>query len=363
MIRTAYDPINKENLTWHPLTNNERTLQRNSLGEQAFMEIGAFGTCGDPSAPEFASWRTDHLLPIAKLYDVHDKIFNPEVAEWTPLRAPVEGIHFARATVLGVAVTKQTESNASIAEAGLAAYSGVLRGQEASVCIQEGDGLSEQQQFIRRLAKSVLEATAVQYPLFTLTDDLNVLSHKTAAQLAEKIRLKNSGVSVDTKYKLPAERQDLVPGVNLTGTLGEEKPAWLREIQERLDAYDVPTSDNYEKDWQPENGIDYETINKLNTAIQLVAITKDTKAFGPLAELGPRMMHAHLSGQSVGVYIEPHPSAQNSSANRTRILVKEHLSRLREDFPNLPIFVAQTLDELAMFGLVEFFKQRQRLQA
>jgi hypothetical protein len=75
------------------------------------------------------------------------------------------------------------------------------------------------------------------------------------------------------------------------------------------------------------------------------------------------MMHAHLSGQSVGVYIEPHPSAQNSSANRTRILVKEHLSRLREDFPNLPIFVAQTLDELAMFGLVEFFKQRQRLQA
>ncbi|HET8669475.1 MAG TPA: hypothetical protein VFM05_02275, partial [Candidatus Saccharimonadales bacterium] len=76
-----------------------------------------------------------------------------------------------------------------------------------------------------------------------------------------------------------------------------------------------------------------------------------------LAELGPRIMHADLAGQSVGVYLERHGSSPTSPTNRTRTLAREHLARLREDFPNMPVFVAQNLRQLAIFGLSEYFRK------
>ncbi len=356
-----YDPIEGNWLSWRPLSDSSSRVVARGLGEEGIEAIGAFGTCGDPSDPGYCSWRTDNLMPVLSRYGVQDKVFNPEVKTWTPARAPIESIHLARDEVLTVAVTNHTGSHASIMEAGFAAYGGVLRGQDVIVSIEDNEGTPESTRTARKLAKSVLSATEAQYPLFTLASDLEELSHRAAIGLTEKIKQRKSGVATRTEYDLPPVRTDLDPTIYLSGTSGKERPAWMDKIKELVGKYDVKVDDSYRTNWD-EAAADEELMHKLGNAVHLVAITDQTESFGALAEIGPRIMYADLAGQSIGVYIEPHNSAPTSATNRARTLAEAHLARLREDFPNLPVFVAQNLDQLAIFGLSEHFKQRQRLQ-
>ena len=81
----------------------------------------------------------------------------------------------------------------------------------------------------------------------------------------------------------------------------------------------------------------------------LQVITGDTNSFGSLAESGLLALSAFVRGQAYGLYIEDHPSPQNSDTNRARTLVKAHVTRLNEQFPGL-VYLADSPRELAHFG-------------
>jgi hypothetical protein len=357
-----YDTHDELWLKWKPLSDSSTRIVARGLGNQGILSVGAFGTCGNPSAEDYSSWRAETLLPVLEEYDVADKVFNPEIEEWTPTRAPIESIHMARDEVLTVAVTNQTSSHASIMEAGFAAYGGILRGQDVMVHIEHNSDSPEDTQVARRLSRIVLKATEAQYPLFTMTENLEQLAHRAGIGLVEKIRQRTGGVTKKIEYDLPPIRGDLTPLIYLSGTSGTSRPAWMDKVKNTIKAYkDIQIDDSYRQDWSIVDA-DEELMSKLDGAVQLIAVTSDTESFGALSELGPRVMHADLAGQSIGIYIEPHDSPLNSPTNRTRILAKEHLARLREDFPNLQLFEAKDLEQLAIFGLSEYFKQSQRLE-
>lgn len=360
--REFYDPIDEQWVSWRALADTTSSGTVRGLGDQEIVEVCALGSCGNPKDPEYRSWRTETLIPILGQYGVADRVFNPEVEKWTPLRAPIESIHMARASVLAVYVGKNTASQASIMEAGFATYSGVMRGQRVIVCIEQGEDVPAETRVARTLSNSVLTATQARYPLFTVAPNLEALSHAAGFELSQRVRQEKSGLHVRTEIELPPQRSDLNPAIYLSGTSGSTRPRWMKKVRDvimRNVTLDV--EDSYRANWD-RYAQDEELSHKLSDAVHLVAITKETESFGALAELGPRILQADLSGQSIGVYIEDHKSAPTSPSNRTRALAREHLHRLVEDFPNIPVFVAENIDQLAIFGLSEYYKQKQRLK-
>ena len=225
-------------LEWEPLTNTGSRIINPDFSKDTILKIGAFGTCGNPSNPDYISWRNECLVPIAEMYGVGDRIFNPEAGEWTPDRAPIEGFHFARDSVLAVAVTNHTGSPAAIMEAGFAAYGGILRGQKVTVSIEENEHTPDNMQIPRQLALSVLRATEKQYPLFMLTDKVEVLANRSALELRTLLNNRESNVGVHTQYELPAAQQNLLPEIYLSGTSGERKPAWMARIKDTIHMLD-----------------------------------------------------------------------------------------------------------------------------
>ena len=96
--RQHYDDTTGEWLTWKPLQTRFNGIGHADLSDAEMPVIGAFGTCGDLSNPDYSSWRDEHLVPVLEDLNINpvDSVFRPEVQEWSPLRAPIEGVNFAR---------------------------------------------------------------------------------------------------------------------------------------------------------------------------------------------------------------------------------------------------------------------------
>lgn len=366
MAADVLDPFTGETIAWEPLSQQGPSIIP-ALGSADFlMRIGAFGTCGSPDSADFHSWRHDHLFPVLDRFGLTEEdVFNPEVAAWDPRRAPVESAHFARDRVLEVTVTNDTPGASSTMEAGFSAYGGVHRGQDVFVSIELNDSTPEESRRGRMLARLVLEATAERYPFFSLLDDVGLLSLQACSSLADFRRNIAAGVDTHIQHTLPSRSHTLRPAIYLSGTSGAQRPQWMRVVQDAVtESYGqaVEVDDSFRMNWDddPEQSARDELEHKLQVATQLIAITSETESLGALAELGTRIMHADLAGQSIGVYIEPHDSALNSETNRTRTLAKAHIQRLLEDFPHAPFFVAKDLKQLAFFGLSEHFRHEQR---
>ncbi|HEX8762219.1 MAG TPA: hypothetical protein VF733_00480 [Candidatus Saccharimonadales bacterium] len=346
---------------WNPLAESAPRAMGPGLGEQAIPKLGAFGTCGNPNDPNFSSWRLQHLFPIAKMYGIEETdIFNPEVTEWRPEMAQLESYHFARDEVVVIKITDATDSPASITEAGFGVFGGMLRGQDVIVSIDLTKQSPERTRIARHLARGILDPISDLSASFSLVEDTEVVCHMAAVKFLERQKQRKAGLKPRVGY-LPPSRRNLAPAVFLSGTCGEVKPEWMHAVADTIQSNGVPVQDAYSENWSI-GAQSEEWTHKINDAVQLIAITGETESLGALAELGPRMMNAYLTGQSLGVFIGDHPSGPKSPTNRTRTLAKAHLGRLLEDFPDLPIFIAKDLYQLALFGTVEYLKQRQRLE-
>jgi len=354
------DSRNPDIYAWQPLEHRPQRQLTSPLGDRGIERVGAFGTCGNPKAKGYESWR--HIL--AKTLDVHklapDYMYNPEVLEWRPEDAIREGHEFSRDMVLAAPVTNQTEGAASIMELGMAAYMSGLRGQYVFGHLENDDKSPEKTKVARQLLQDILEATKGYNPFFTLAPSVEAMSQLAVARLVRSIELKSSHFRAHNEHTAEA----FVPGrlgIYLSGTSGQRKPDWMRQVHQGLRTYGIQANDSYRDRWGDQERAE-ELQQKLTVPIQLIAITGETESLGAMAEMGPRLLQGDLHRQAIGLFIENHPSAPNSTTNRTRTLLREHIQRFRGDFPDLPVFMAENLEQLVLFGVVEHWKRKQIIQ-
>lgn len=357
MTREVFDHLKGEQLSWTPLPD-AHVPWGVGLGDQEISEITLLGSCGDPNDKDYQSHRLAIMLPIlARLGITPDQLFNPEADIWTPERGPIEGIHTARAAVNTVVVTNQTDSPAGIMEAGLVAYGSMLRKQDAIISIKLDNESPERTYIARYLAKSILKSIALRGAPFSFVEDVTAVPYMAAAALKGRAERSKLRLPTHMTYMQPHARLALKSKIYLSGSSGVKKPAWMRQVQATVQESGIPIDDSYRSRWDIAMIQEEELFHKLNSDVHLMAISQ-SDSYGALGELGPLALNAYLADQSFGVCIEPQTtSSETSPTNRTRILALEHIDRLRDDFPDLKLYVANDLDDLARFGIREYIKR------
>ncbi len=173
--------------------------------------------------------------------------------------------------------------------------------------------------------------------------------------------------------------------VFLMGTAGNyndpDRSLWREPIKAACAKIGIECFDPVVPVWTEDYGrIEAEALRKARVLV--MAITADTVGVASLAESGWAVLSAVLRKQAVGLYVDPEykgESAAQSTAmarmddlinggaetiedasRRARKLVKSHAAKLATQFPELNLFVARDLKELAQWTVTTAKKMRQK---
>jgi hypothetical protein len=327
--------------------------------------LGLFGTAGDPEL--ITDWRLGFIDKIRDDFDAsgvgHDAdVYNPVKLEWKPEDAAEESLHLARDVATVLPVLDRTTGHASLAETGFAAMSGVLRQQKVHLYIESGYEFDDSVQSARTLTTLLARKTLKDFPInVSLARDLDDLVSGGTRDVADYVHQVESRVMRSTNYVIK-RRTDLRPKIALVGSGAPAySESWHRGMERLLKNNDVASQDQYSayvKDWSIDDAFT-ELDHKTNDAVVLFVVNETENSYGAMGELGWLFTYCMLNGQKLGLYVEQHDSEPKSDQNRQRKLAMAHLGRCLLDFPDLPVFIAQSPAELARFGATELAKYKQ----
>lgn len=302
------------------------------------MCLGLFGTCGSPDS----TWRQDFI----KMCDASGiKYFNPQKSgdSWTEEDAALEAHHLARDKVIIIPVTTETHGYASIAECGFAMLGAMLRDQELAIYIEEGENMSEEGKRSRRLFKDLSTHLLRDYPICTFADSMAELLMWSKIKTKEKLSSNNKiklarTIKIDHAPSKSPYKLALFGSNEKVGGAKTRLKSLLKDS--KVEFYD---SDRADWDVNDEKTLEAERQVKLSADIVVQVISNESESFGSLAESGLLALAAFLRGAKYCLYLEKHPS--NKDSNRARTLVRDHINKLNEQFPNI-IYLAESVEDL-----------------
>lgn len=371
-----FDPLDEERLGFSPY--HELTPITFSHTERKLIpRLGAFGTAG-ANIELTMDWRqtmSTELEELLDYYDLHDEeigIYDPvlRTRPWTPEDAKRESREFARDTSLVVPVLDFTPGQAGTAETGFAAARGTRCGQQVSQYIESGEGHSEDIQRARALTTMLMERVIARYPVnIYRARSLEDLTTWSINQYVQTLLQRRSDiVRVERTYTVNVDpvHKFLWPRVLLTGSsAADPSETWHTSVAEAIQRHGIEPSDilsTYKPDWTMDDARS-ELYMKMSNAVIASAITKDSSSFAAVSELGWFLTHAMFSGQYLLVYMEAHDSPADSPENRQRKLTMAHMIRLKQDFPDLPLYIAKSPKELALMSAAKVMEYHQTKKA
>ncbi len=327
--------------------------------------LGLFGTAGNPDV--IYDWRAEVLPTIHEALagrgvDGRVTVYNPLKRDWNPSDAAEEALHLARDAALVLPVLDLTTGHASLAETGFAALGGTLRPQRVHMFIESGQAHDDATRRARSLTTMLARQTLQDFRINAkMAPDLASMVSNGVNDVSDFVEEASSRVLHENRYTI-MPRTDLAPRVSLVGSGAPRySDSWYEGILGRLqdaglESHEVFSA--YAKDWTEDNAVE-ELAHKTNDAVVLFAVTETENSFGAMGELGWLITYCVMNGQRLGIYVERHDSDPKSDANRQRKLAMAHLGRQLLDFPDLPVFVANSPAELARYGATELAKYKQ----
>ena len=342
-----------------------QTIVRRDNSE-AVNAIGLFGTAGSPEDIErYGDWREPFIIEVNELRanGLTVDAFNPVVPDWTPELAALEANHLANDSVVVLPVLDTTAGYGTLAETGFGARR-AARGQDIFQCIEPVADGSDQARVRSRIITSGLANRVIElYPELTgyqtrgLHDmrvlSINALVNATNRAASERI--------IESRSEYTLQIPELQPTIALIGSGADQyRNSWYETVAQKLSQLGVGVGEvftAYKDDWDLDDAAE-ELIHKTQDATLIVAITSDQTSYAATAEIGWLVALAELSGQSLGIYVEKHNSDPKSDANRQRKLAMAHLAEAMKG-SNLPVFVASSLDELALYAAASHLRAKQ----
>lgn len=305
--------------------------------------VALMGTCGSPES----TWRSEIFIP--KLTNRNLAYFNPQLpaGTWTPEMAKIESENMATDEVLVFPISAESHGYASMAETGLAMLSALLRGQKLGIFVEKTEEMSAQDLHVRNIFMDFADRLHKDYPVFHYESSMEDLADWAAIISQERQSARGSKISERRTVELPAT--DARQMVAVFGTSSKDG-AWKQSMRDAFEAAKIDYFDSYRGDWQAERDLPVEFEHKVGDEVLLQYITGETESLGSLAEVGLLALSAFIRGKAYGIYLEDHPSDRKSDTNRARSLVRAHIAKLNEQFPNL-IYVAESADSLTDFGV------------
>jgi hypothetical protein len=327
--------------------------------------LGLFGTAGNPD--EVFDWRAVTIPTIEQglaLRGLTGKVtvFNPLKKEWRPEDAAVEAHNLARDAVVLLPVLNLTSGQASLGETGFAALGGTLRPQNIHMFIESGEEHDDSVKRARSMTTLLARKTLTDFPVnVKMATDMESMLSNSIRDIGDFADNLGSRVLHENRYVVE-RRTDLEPKIALVGSgASNYTSSWYQGMDALLQNADVDRKEQYNafvKNWSIDDALT-ELGHKTNDAVVLFVVTETNNSYAAMGELGWLVTYCVLNGQKLGVYVEGHDSNPKSDQNRQRKLAMAHLGRHLLDFPDLPVFVANSPAELARYGASELAKYKQ----